>query len=179
MFNSFPIEELREHFSYSPADGNVLRIKRFANDPAAPLNCPVGYRRKDGYIGVEIKERQYLLHRVIWAIHTGAWPAAFIDHRDGIRDNNRWENLREATREENHQNKSLYSNNKTGVTGVYWEKRYCYYTAHIRLAGKKYYLGSFPTIREAAVARAKAKVRLHEFQPVEREPVVVLAQEFT
>lgn len=45
-------------------------------------------------------------HRIIWALHAGAWPTLQIDHINRVRDDNRIENLREVTPAENLQNSS-------------------------------------------------------------------------
>lgn len=49
---------------------------------------------------------------------TGQWPKHQIDHRNGNRADNRWENLREATNGQNRQNARVNKNSWTGVKGV-------------------------------------------------------------
>ena len=61
-----------------------------------------------------MKGRQYLQHRVAWALHYGEWPASFIDHINHIRDDNRIHNLRVVTRAENNSNAIRRMNYKTG-----------------------------------------------------------------
>ena len=46
----------------------------------------------------------------------------FLDHINGIRDNNRIENLREASDQTNSYNKPRYKINKSGYKGVSWHK---------------------------------------------------------
>ena len=46
-----------------------------------------------------------------------------VDHIDNNQSNNRVENLRWATRQENNRNTQIQINNTTGVKGVYWTKR--------------------------------------------------------
>lgn len=82
-----------------------------------------GYRR---YHIVLPDGSDYLLHRVIWAWMTGEWSkdGYYIDHIDlneGM--NNRWDNLRMASRAENGQNYNKRQDNTTGVTGVSYNKR--------------------------------------------------------
>lgn len=76
-----------------------------------------------------------------------------IDHIDHNPLNNRIENLRLVSHHENQKNLKLAKNNKTGASGVFWEKRSKRFKAVIRLDGKDRYLGSFKTIEEAAFAR--------------------------
>ena len=62
----------------------------------------VGYLDKStGYRYVEINGISYYSHRLIWFMHYGTWPKGQIDHINGIKDDNRIENLREATASEN------------------------------------------------------------------------------
>lgn len=61
------------------------------------------------------------VHRVGWAMHYGKWPKDQIDHINMIRDDNRIENLREATASENKFNQMPQSNNSHGSKGVEWD----------------------------------------------------------
>ena len=51
----------------------------------------------------------------------------------------------------------MNKNNKSGVTGVYYDKRLKRYQAQINVLGKKLRLGTFLTINEAENARVTAK----------------------
>lgn len=54
----------------------------------------------------------------------------------------------------------VQANNKTGVRGVYWNKKALNYQAVIYFKKKQYYLGSFDSITEAAKVRKKAEQRI-------------------
>lgn len=58
-----------------------------------------------GYAQAAIYNKQFLGHRVAWAIFYGRWPLLEIDHIDRVRDNNRILNLRDVTRSENLRNR--------------------------------------------------------------------------
>lgn len=104
----------------------------------------------------------YLEHRLAWLYVTGTWPSDQIDHVNGIRDDNRIFNLREATGPENNGNqRQARSDNKTGLLGVYWDKQHKKFSAKIMFSGKHKYLGYFPTAEEAHAAYIKAKRELH------------------
>lgn len=114
-----------------------------------------GYRKGaiDGY--------QTSAHLVIWAMQTGAWPEHEVDHEDTDRLNNRWINLREATRAQNQHNKRIYRNNASGVKGVTWHRRDQKWVAEIGLDNRSHHLGYFDSKEEAAAAYAKASANLH------------------
>ena len=116
---------------------------------------------RDKYRYVSFKRKAYLAHRVIWLYHTGTWPESFIDHVDGNRSNNKFENLREATAAINAQNiHSASKRNKScGVLGVSLKNKG--YEASLRMGKKSLYLGRFPTSDLAHQAYITAKRSLH------------------
>ena len=80
-----------------------------------------GCLNNSGYRIIRLNQKSYLEHRIIFALHHGYMPN-FIDHIDGNKLNNNIDNLREATKTQNHYNKSLQKNNTSGVKGVVWHK---------------------------------------------------------
>lgn len=111
-----------------------------------------------GYFRGPIFGRNFRAHRVAWAIETGEWPAQ-IDHINGDRSDNRFCNLRASSPAENAKNKRLNSNNSSGVLGVSWSVRDRRWVAQVMAGGKRINLGGFPSIKEAAAARAAASVK--------------------
>ena len=88
--------------------------------------CAAGYLRKNGYEQIKISGKAYLTHRLIYIMFFGTAPD-FIDHKDGNRNNNKIENLREATRSQNGLNSCVPKNNTSGSKNVYWKKQFCKY----------------------------------------------------
>ena len=103
---------------------------RYAGKEAFCLGS-AGYR-KGTVFGVCLKA-----HRVIWAMVTGEWPEHGIDHINGDRTDNRFENLRVATQVENCGNMRRYSTNTSGTSGVFWDKQHGKWNAQLRRNGKK------------------------------------------
>ena len=117
----------------------------------------------NGYKTGHIFNIIYRSQRVIWAMETGTWPNE-IDHIDHDRTNNRFENLRAATRQENTRNKSLGVANTSGIIGVHWDKRRQKWRATIGIDWKHKHLGWFTNKAEAAVVRKAAEIK-HGFHP--------------
>lgn len=105
-----------------------------------------------------------LAHRVVWAITYGKWPERHLDHINGIRDDNRISNLREADERLNSRNIGIPSNNSTGHIGVTRAERKGAYIAQIKINKRNIYLGTFESIEDAVNARSDAN-RKYGFHP--------------
>ena len=156
-------EQLREVVDYDPATGE-FRWKANRKDR---IGRAVGRIQSGGYRQILIGETRYMAHRLAWLYMTGAWPAHTVDHRNGIRDDNRWHNLRDATQGENCQNqRQAHANSKSGMLGASWHAPSRKWMATIKVNGKKYFLGRFTTREAAHQAYLDAKARLHPFQTI-------------
>jgi hypothetical protein len=82
-----------------------------------------------------------------------------VDHINGIKTDNNSSNLRWATNSENHMNLGLLKSNTSGVRGVHRKRNKWH--ASIEFNNKKYSLGSYNTIEEAAEARSKKASELY------------------
>lgn len=142
-----PIERLNELFSYDSSTGIVTRKR---TGKRVGTNC-------HGHLRVGIDKQLYLLHRIIWKLHTGNDPSPYeIDHINRIRDDNRIDNLRLVTTQDNLKNKSLYKGNKSGYPGVL--KRGKRYMAQYKHNGVHTYIGTFDSALDAyeAIVNDKA-----------------------
>lgn len=107
---------------------------------------------------IRIDGRGYIRGRLVWFFVTGKWPIE-IDHQDKDRLNDRWSNLREATRIQNEANKGPYRNNQTGIKGVRFQKGRWH--AAIQINWRRTYLGSFTSKEAAAEAYRLAAIAAH------------------
>jgi HNH endonuclease/AP2 domain len=123
---------------------------RFAGKIAGSSKCRLGYRN------LAIFNQKYLCHRIIFLIMTGDWPTCHIDHANRNTDDNRWSNLRPASRSENIANSKRRSTNTSGHKGVCWDKSRNKWRAEIKAHGKKQLLGRFNTFEEAVAAYSSA-----------------------
>lgn len=86
-------------------------------------NREITYIDNDGYIKVNMLGIPYRVHRIIYTMHFGDITEGFdIDHINGIRNDNRIENLRIARRCENLHNSKGHFDSKTGVKGTFVTK---------------------------------------------------------
>lgn len=89
---------------------------------------------------------------------TGEWPPHEADHDDNDTLNNKWENIRVATRAQNSQNCRQLIPNAAGLKGVsvHLDGRPKPYLARITVDRKAIHLGSFSVGAEAHEAYKKA-----------------------
>lgn len=118
----------------------------------------IGYIEKsNGYKRFTLNGKKYYYHRFIWELHFGNIPEGFeIDHINRDRLDNKIENLRLVSHQDNNKNKGLNTNNKSGFKGVCWDKRSQKWYSYIMIDGKHKYLGLFENIQDANSARLEA-----------------------
>jgi hypothetical protein len=145
-------ERLREVLSYDPETGLFTWLAPTSNRIAAGKRA--GHvNASDGYVRIELDHTLHGAHRLAWLYVTGEWPACLIDHRDMNRANNRWSNLRAATKSQNAANARAWAKpNPDRPRGAYFDKRDGRWFSAIKHNGKTYRLGRFATSEEAAAA---------------------------
>ena len=153
-------ERARELLDYNPETG-VLRWRTKRRGQKRNIATCLS---SSGYSLIGLDYRLYRAHRVMWLLMTGKWPDHDIDHINGVRTDNRWVNLRSATRTQNTYNRCAQRNNKSGYKGVFFHKRANRWQAVIGVDGKRIHLGCFrsPELAAAAYARA-AKIHHGDF----------------
>jgi len=119
----------------------------------------VSFQGHQGYRYVMIKGKYKREHRLIWELFNGPIPEGMVvDHINGIRHDNRIENLRMCTVQQNTMHRvKLNQNNKSGACGVSWRKDRNRWKATINLNRKQIYLGIYETKEEAIKARKAAE----------------------
>lgn len=147
-------ERIRELVSYDPENGIFTwRVKK-----ARWLNVGdvAGRIGGNGYWSIKVDGRAYQAHRLAFLWMTGEWPTQHVDHVDLDRLNNRWVNLREASRSQNQHNLPKFSTNTSGYKGVSFHKCAGKWRATIRVNGKNLHLGYGATAEDAAELYAAA-----------------------
>lgn len=159
---------LRKILRYDPETGKLFWRER----DDCPKQWNTRYASKEaftadtshGYKHGKINGKVFRAHRVIWALAHGKWPEQAIDHINGVRNDNRIENLRIVSASENMKNMRLPRDNSSGIIGVRWCKRSNKWLAAIRSNGSYKHLGYFIDIADAISARktAEQQFRFHE-----------------
>lgn len=153
---------VREIFDYDPDGYLVWRTKnrgRKIGSRAGSFNAS-GYRmisigRSPGNRQL-VPKRQWRAHRLIFLWHHGYIPE-ILDHVNGIKSDNRIENLRPANLTENNRNRKPQPNSTSKYLGVSWDRRLKRWVARI---GKKH-LGCFKDEDDAARAYDAASKRIY------------------
>ena len=109
----------------------------------------------EGYVRAWINGKYTQLHRFIM----NPPKDMLIDHINGDQANNCKSNLRIVTEQQNQMNRKKQSNNKSGCSGVSWNKVINKWTAHIGYKGNYIYLGYFTNIEDAIKARQDAELK--------------------
>ena len=151
----FDYDPLTGTFRWKWRDDVLLRHnRRFAGKIA-------GTHDRNGHWQLNVFGVFYLGHRIAWLIMTGGWPTDEIDHENTVKDDNRWNNLREATHVQNSYNKGVTSLNTSGYKGVSQCKKSGRWIAQLCVNRVRHDLGRFDTPQAAYAAYCIGALRLH------------------
>lgn len=141
------IERLHEVLHYDPSTGAWTWLvdikwpdrKRFTGRAGEPA----GHVNKAGYRVICFDGGAYVAAPLAVFYMTSLWPEADVDHKNLNKSDDRWDNLRCATRQQNMANRRALRNNKSGLKGVSWNKPTGRWLAQIQVNGKVKNLGRF------------------------------------
>ncbi len=157
----------REHFANERAWSRFNTM--FAGKEAGCKHIKKGVSRGKRYTQkprwvVRLNELGIDRHVLVWIIIKGEIPSSELDHKNRDTLDDRIDNLRVATRQQQGQNTSLSSSNTSGYKGVSWSKAAQKWKATIRVNGKDVHLGVFGSAEQASLAyKSAAQEHFGEF----------------
>jgi len=146
-------ERLIELVLYDPIEGRF--VWRFSIKGHVKQGQLAGSWDTHGYWVIGLDGQNYLAHRLAWLWVYGRWPTGELDHINSRRDDNRINNLRQATRSQQRHNAPINKNTKNGFKGVTMLPS-GHWMAQIQRNKQQHYLGTFATAKEAHEAYCKA-----------------------
>lgn len=171
--------KLKEILYYDPPTGIFTWLERpiamFSHCKYPERQCNAWNTRNSGKIaGVKRKDRKlfyikifitlngdgkgHQAHRLAIFYMTGHWPPESVDHIDGDGTNNRMNNLRKVSDQENKKNRSIQINNSSGFNGVNWSERYKKWRVRIKIRGKDISGGYFINKEDAIAKRQELNI---------------------
>lgn len=137
------------------------------NEKCLDINWCVAYagkdQRKDYYYALSRRDgKAIFLHRFIMDCPI----KMVVDHINGDTFDNRKENLRVVTHQQNCLNRRINYNNTSGTKGVVWNKKEDKWMAFIQFPGYFKNLGYFDSIDDAIVVRKEAEKNRDEYMQI-------------
>lgn len=146
-------EQLKEILFYCPTSGQFTWIKhnKYTNIKSRGI---AGHTHPNtGYVSITIDRKFNAAHRLAWLYMTGSYPEHCIDHINGIKHDNSFDNLRSVDQSTNCKNRKVSVNNKSGVSGVYLDKKTGKWEVRIGHNKRKHYFGRYKDLDDAIKVR--------------------------
>jgi hypothetical protein len=154
-------EKVRKYLHYNKSTG----VFTWRRKSGKARRGDVAGTLANGYIQIQLRGKLYQAQRLAWVYVKGSLPpkGMEIDHENGVRDDNRWCNLKCVEKEVNTKNKVKCPKNTSGHNGISWyapSKKW-----RVRIGDKgTIHVGHYDTIEEALNARQKAE-RKYNYHP--------------
>jgi hypothetical protein len=147
----------RFHELFAYADGKLVRKVSIGSSKAGSI---ADYKEPNGYLRVRIDGKRYAVHQVIFCMKFGYIPK-MIDHINGIKDDNRIENLRIATPSQNGYNTKITFLNTTGVKNVQYIKHINKYQVRLKINKQNTVIGYFKNLELSELVAMEARDKYH------------------
>lgn len=162
-------QSLRALLDYNPETGEFTRRVNMGRWGRLKAGERVGTLCNE-YLVCHLGGRQEYLHRLAYLYTTGHEPCKGfeIDHINGDTHDNRWQNLRLASKSENQQNRVRANKSikaTSNLLGVYWSNQKSKWMARITINRTEIFLGLYDDEQQAHAAYLRAKHEVHPFSP--------------
>lgn len=160
-------DELRTRYHYAPETGLFTHLQNRGKGKAGQT---AGNTSKTGYVEMRVCNSLFQAHRLAFLYMTGTFPERplTVDHINGIRDDNRWCNLRVADYRQQSWNAPAHHHNKSGLKGAWPCKTTGRWVSMLQDGKRRIWLGRFDTAEEAHHAWIGAARELRGAEWVQR-----------
>jgi hypothetical protein len=156
-------ELLSEYFEYR--NGELYWKKLLNHHNQVKINDIAGHihysPNKVSYKRVTFFKKRYFVHQLVFLFFNGYIPKQ-IDHIDGNGLNNKIENLREATSQQNSLNRGLRKDNKSGVKNIYWRNDSKKWRVTLNVDGVNKNFGSYYDLEFAKFVAQTMRYKYHK-----------------
>ena len=147
----------RFHELFAYVDGKLVRKVSIGSAKAGSF---ADYKESNGYLRVRVDGVRYGVHQIVFCMQNGYIPS-MLDHINGIKTDNRIENLRVATPSQNGYNTKIKSSNTTGVKNVQWVKHMSKWQVRLRINKQIAVIGHFQDLELAELVAMEARHKYH------------------
>lgn len=160
-FSESNLARASEFLTYEPKSGDFIRLK--ASNNRNKVGEVAGSVNREGYVRITIFGMGFQAHRLAFYFMTGKLPPddMEVDHINGVRNDNSWNNLRLVSHAINMQNSRKPERNTSGCQGVSQNPRNEKWVARISLNGKSIFLGEFREKSDAIQCYLEGKKKFH------------------
>ena len=147
----------KQLISYDPITGIFIRKSS---------GKVIGSNTAQGYLAFHLLGKTLLAHRVVFFLETGEFPKGQVDHIDGNKHNNKRDNLRIVTSQQNKFNRKPNQNRIGLQKNVYWMPKLNRYRVKMKINGQTKHFGYFNDHQEAIAKAIEVQEKYHgEYAP--------------
>lgn len=160
------MQRIRHNLAYDPISGDLRWLVAGRGRRVGGRAGNIMLSRADTslfYSQIKIHSHRFLAHRLAFLLMTGRWPRGHVDHIDGNGLNNSWRNLEDVSHSVNTRRGKLGRGNRSGISGVCWDRVNRHWRARIGAGGLCKYLGFSKDFFEACCLRKSAENRLEGY----------------